>query len=203
MTPLSSLPSTTLPSSSPEPRRLVVIATYNERDNITELISEITSLKPSFQVLVVDDNSPDGTGDAVAELDEKLGNFSVAIGSRYLGGIRILNWSLGRLLLSLGANQYVRVLLRLKYTDCTSGFRAYRQEVIQELLRHKVNSRGYAFLVEILNQIKRAGYQIGEVPITYTERRAGQSKMSKMTIWEAAWRPWLILFTQLLRRRRR
>ena len=254
---MTSLPSASHPiplnPSSPSnvARRLVVIATYNERNNIKELISRIISLKPSFQVLVVDDNSPDGTGEAVAalaledrrvhllrrpgkkgygsavidgfrkalqlkadriftmdadhshdpldlpRLDEKLGNFSVAIGSRYLGGIRILNWSLGRLLLSLGANQYVRTLLRLKYTDCTSGFRAYRRDVIRKLLRHNTNSQGYAFLVEILNQIQLGGYRVGEVPIIYTERRAGQSKMSRMTIWEATWRPWLILLGRI------
>ncbi|MEA1928906.1 MAG: polyprenol monophosphomannose synthase, partial [Candidatus Auribacterota bacterium] len=136
----------------------------------------------------------------LVSLDRALEKLDLVIGSRYQGGIRILNWSLSRLLLSLGANYYVRILLRLKYTDCTSGFRAYQRKVVDELSRNKAHSHGYAFLVEVLNLVKQSGYRIGEIPIIYTERRAGQSKMSQLTIWEAAWRPWMLLLRQIMGR---
>jgi dolichol-phosphate mannosyltransferase len=238
------------------PDRIVVIATYNEKANITQLISEITTLTPSFDLLVVDDSSPDGTGRAVTQLaqenprvhllsrptkrgygtaiidgfqraldmgaeriftmdadfshnprdlvrlDQALDRFDIAIGSRYCGGIRILNWSISRLLLSLTANYYARTLLRLKYNDCTSGFRAYHHRTVKQLVDCRANSHDYAFLVEVLYLAKCNGDYIGEVPIVYTERRAGQSKMSRMTIWEAIALPWKIqagkLYTSLL-----
>ena len=226
--------------------RVVVIATFNERDNIDSLISSIVALSPPFHVLVVDDDSPDGTGDVVAELsrgnrrvhllsrsgrrgygsailagfeaalglgarriftidadhshdfadllrlDAALGHNQAAIGSRYRGGIRVINWAPRRLLLSLAANAYVRRVLRFPYADCTSGFRAYQREVIERLLSVRLNSRGYAFLVEVLAAMVREDWRIEEVPIVYTERRAGQSKMSKASIAEAIIRPWLI-----------
>lgn len=232
----------------------VVIPTYNERENIVSLVPAILSLGPEYHVLVVDDQSPDYTGTAVAELARKDGrvhllersgrggygsavtdgfklalecgarriftmdaDFShnpkdlalldrtleradIAIGSRYLGGIRILNWSLGRLLLSVGANGYIRFLLRLPYTDCTSGFRGYRRRAVEHLASFRFNSRGYAFLVEILHAAAGAGFTVAEAPIVYTERRAGQSKMSKATIGEAALRPWLLLLRGFRRR---
>lgn len=244
----------------PAPDRLVVIATYNEKANITQLISEIITLTPSFNVLVVDDSSPDGTGRAVTHLaqenprlhllsrpekrgygtaiidgfqqaldmgagriftmdadfshnprdlirlDQALDRFDIAIGSRYCGGIRILNWSINRLLLSLTANYYARTLLRLKYSDCTSGFRAYNYQTVKQLVDCRADSHDYAFLVEVLYLAKCNGAFIGEIPIVYTERRAGQSKMSRMTIWEAIILPWKIqtgkLYTSLIPRDR-
>jgi dolichol-phosphate mannosyltransferase len=239
------------PSSSPgnsEALRVVVIATFNEHDNIASLVSSIVSLLPPFHVLVVDDDSPDGTGDVVAELSKgnnrvhllsrsgrcgygsavlagfeaalrlgaqriftmdadhshdfadlprlnaALDHTQAAIGSRYRGGIRVINWAPRRLLLSLAANAYVRRVLRLPYADCTSGFRAYHREVVEKLLDVQLNSRGYAFLVEVLAAMVREKWRIEEVPIVYTERRAGQSKMSKASIAEAIIRPWLIRF---------
>ncbi len=235
-----------VPSRIPSPPRLVVIATYNEKSNITQLIPEILSLTPPFHLLVVDDNSPDGTGREVSRiardnprvhilsrpakmgygtaiidgfrkaidlgaeriftmdadyshnpqdlviLDQALEKFDIVIGSRYRGGIRILNWSISRLLLSLSANYYARTLLHLKYDDCTSGFRAYHHLSVQQLAAYPTDSRDYAFLVEILYRAERNGNRIGEVPIVYTERRAGQSKMSRLTIWEAILLPWKI-----------
>ena len=232
----------------------MVIATYNERENISSLVSGILSLKPEFNVLVVDDNSPDGTGkevaglverekrvdllsrsgrkgygsailegfrkalgmdadriftmdadhshnpEALVALDQGLENYNLIIGSRYLGGIRILNWSLGRLALSLGANAYVRFLLRVPYSDCTSGFRGYRASTIRALIQNSIHSSGYAFLVEILNIAHRAGFSIGEVPIIYTERRAGRSKMSKASIREAVYRPWIMIARNLAKK---
>ncbi|MDP8235221.1 MAG: polyprenol monophosphomannose synthase [Candidatus Erginobacter occultus] len=234
------------PAQNFAPNRFVVIATYNENANISQLISEILSLSPSFQVLVVDDNSPDGTGRTVSQLaqenqrvhllprpgkrgygtaiidgfrqaldlgadriftmdadyshnprdllhlDQALDNFDIVIGSRYRGGIRILNWSISRLLLSLTANCYARILFRFKYADCTSGFRAYRHRSVKELVKRRTASRGYGFLVEVLYLAEHNGDLIGEVPIIYTERRAGESKISQMTIWEAVILPWKI-----------
>lgn len=235
----------------PAPNRIVVIATYNEKANITQLVSEIITLTPSFHVLVVDDSSPDGTGRAVTELaqenqrvhllsrpkklgygtaiidgfrkaldlsadriftmdadyshnprdlvslDQALDEFDIAIGSRYCGGIRILNWSISRLLLSLAANYYARTLLRLKYADCTSGFRAYHSRSVRQLVDYRADSHGYAFLVEVLYLAERNGNFTREVPIVYTERRSGQSKMSRMTIWEAIILPWKIQIRKL------
>jgi len=228
-------------------KKIVVIATFNERDNISPLVSRILDLKPDFHVLVIDDDSPDGTGKIVSSvfsdnprvrlvtrtgkkgyasavmqglqealqwdgsriltldadfshnpedlplLDAALAHYQLAIGSRYLNGIRILNWSPGRLLLSLAANVYVRTVLGLPYSDCTSGFRGYRREVVEQILSTRVKSNGYAFLVEVLAVTAKAGWRAQEIPIIYTERRAGQSKMSKLSIIEAIFLPWRIL----------
>ena len=133
------------------------------------------------------------------KIDKQLDYSPMVIGSRYIGGIRILNWSLRRLALSLAANYYIRFLLRLQYTDCTSGFRGYRRELGEELIRYPAKSHGYSFLVDMLYLVHQAGYRIEEVPIIYTERRAGQSKMRRRTILEAALRPWLIILSKLRR----
>ena len=196
----------------------VVIATYNERSNIERLIPELMSTTPSLHVVIVDDNSPDGTGQAVREGMElnpgrislvernakagygsavvagfrKIieGNFDIVvtmdadfshdpasipdmvmqldkadlvIGSRYVGGIRILNWSLGRLLLSAGANFYVNMILRYHISDCTSGFRAYRTEVLRSVDLGRASSRGYSFLIELLELVINAA-QDNDIP---------------------------------------
>lgn len=229
-----------------------VIATYNERDNLEKLIPEIFRVVPEIQLLIVDDNSPDGTSQLVKELQQhnprlhlltrpkKLGygtafiagfdyvlqknadivitmdaDFShdpaviprmlerikeadVIIGSRYINGIRILNWPLRRLLLSAFANRYVNLILQLGIKDCTSGYRCYRSEVLKRVNYRKIKSRGYAFLVEILFLIKRAGFRVVEEPIIYTERREGHSKMSKSLIIESMFRPWLLLLNKVV-----
>lgn len=224
----------------------VVIATYNERDNIESLIRKILALEQGFHVLVVDDNSPDGTGHVVRalavesarvrllarperlgygsacieglnealrlgaravftmdadhshdpsdlpRLAERLEHSDVVTGSRYVKGGGVVNWSLGRKLLSLWANLYVRAILGLPYKDCTSGFRGYRREVLEKIPWESIHSTGYAFLVELLHAAVQNGHSVSEVPITYTERRAGQSKMSRRVIWEAVRRPWVL-----------
>jgi len=234
-------------STSASDQKTVVIATYNEGESILPLVSKILSLKTKFSILVIDDNSPDGTSDIVrsafadnprvlvvtrsgkkgyatammrgfqetlkhgagriftmdadlshnpddlSRLDSTLDNHPLAIGSRYSNGIRILNWSPMRLLLSLAANTYVSKLLNLPYSDCTSGFRAYRREVVEKIISTRVKSNGYAFLVEVLAVADRAGCRAKEVPIIYTERRAGQSKMSRLVIVEAFFLPWRLL----------
>ena len=233
-------------------RVAVVIATYNERANVEQLIPALMESTAEPHVVIVDDNSPDGTGDAVrkaiehhpdrvklvarsgkmgygsailagfnsvladdygvvvtmdadfshdpaavASLVAGLENADLAIGSRYVGGIRILNWSLGRMLLSSGANLYVNAILRYGVTDCTSGFRAYRAEVLRNIDVERASSRGYSFLVELLELVVRNGYRVTEVPVVYTERRAGRSKMSRGVIAESAIRPWLLLARRL------
>ena len=236
-------------------RTLTIVATYNEADNIVRLVPQILKALPACSVLVVDDNSPDGTAEAVRALAESdarvsvicrkndrgygsamvaglqhgienkfesvvtldadfshdpadlprllqgLANADVAIGSRYAGGVRVLNWDVRRLLLSLAANTYVRFLSGLACVDCTSGFRAYRVSVLQRARLRKITTTGYAFLPELLFNLN--GAKIAEVPICYTERRVGESKMSKRVIAEAIVRPWILFARRLGRRARR
>lgn len=233
-------------------KSIVVIPTYNEADNIGKLIEGILGLHKDISILVVDDNSSDGTGDIVdvlagknekiniihrsarlglgtayiagfqyalkngyelvitmdadfshdpndiPRLLERIQTCDVAIGSRYHGGVRILNWPIRRLILSIGANRYVRWITGLKVSDCTSGFRCYRCKILENLPLNKMKSEGYAFLVEMLFYISKAGFKITEVPIIFTERRAGQSKMSKKVITESMIIPWRLKIFNLL-----
>jgi len=217
-------------------KTLTLIVTYNEADNISKLVPEILKHVPSSSVLVVDDNSPDGTANAVRAIAEhdprvsvicrttergygsamiagmqhaiangyeailtldadfshdpadlprllqRLDDVDVSIGSRYAGGVRVLNWEVRRLLLSLGANAYVRMLSGLACVDCTSGFRGYRASVLGRGRLSGIRTTGYAFLPELLFNLD--GATVAEVPICYTERRLGESKMSKGVIAE-------------------
>lgn len=229
----------------------IVLATYNEAINLEKLIPVIRERVPDANVIIVDDNSPDGSpailerlaaadahviplirpgkqgygsavfagfrralelgADRIATLDADfshdpndlpvllaaLDNADVIIGSRYYRGVRVLNWHVSRLLLSLFANRYVRTILGLPAQDCTSGFRAYRRPAIEALMNTRIGSQGYSFLVEILYALHRMHFHIGEVPIIYSERREGQSKMSNRVIREAILRPWLLRFSSL------
>jgi dolichol-phosphate mannosyltransferase len=233
---------------------LTLIVTYNEAANISRLVPEILKHLPTTSVLVVDDNSPDGTSnvvrglaerdprvelicrtkergygsamiagmrhaiangyESIATLDadfshdpadlprlvERLTDADVAVGSRYAGGVRVLNWEVRRLLLSLGANAYVRMLSGLTCVDCTSGFRAYRAAVLARARLNEIRTTGYAFLPELLFNLD--GAIVAEVPICYTERRLGESKMSKGVIAEALVRPWILFLRRLGRRAR-
>lgn len=236
-------------------KTLTLVVTYNEADNISRLIPEILKHVPSTSVLVVDDNSPDGTANAVRALGERdprvqvicrttergygsamiagmqhgiaggydriltldadfshdpadlprllerLDEADVTVGSRYAGGVRVLNWEVRRLLLSLGANAYVRLLSGLSCVDCTSGFRGYRASVLDRGRLGGIRTTGYAFLPELLFNLE--GASVAEVPICYTERRLGESKMSKGVIAEALVRPWILFLRRLGRRARR
>jgi dolichol-phosphate mannosyltransferase len=223
-------------------RTIIVIPTYNEADNIERLTAAVIAQQPEVHILIVDDSSPDGTGeiadrlveenrdsgklfvmhrpakdglgrayiagfswalergyDAVVEMDAdfshdpmfldsilKAGESTdVVIGSRYLNGISVINWPLRRILLSLGANQYVRSIIRVPIHDCTSGFRLYRRHVLESIGLSNVHSNGYSFQVEMTFRAFLAGFRIVEVPIIFMERRAGQSKMNKGVIWES------------------
>jgi len=246
-------------SSLPEMRVLVVVPTYNEADNIAELVRRILDQPGNLDILVVDDNSPDGTGqiadtlaqspgscgrlhvlhrpgksglgraylagfawalardyDAAVEMDADFSHdpmylpsllqgardADVVIGSRYLNGISVINWPLRRVLLSWGANYYVRSVTRLRVRDCTSGFRLYRRPVLEAIDLSSVRSNGYSFQVEMTFRAQLAGFRLVEVPIIFVERHAGQSKMSQSVIWESVLMPLkLRLRARRLRRR--
>lgn len=219
----------------------VIVPTYNEADNLDELISQLLALPAGLGVIVVDDNSPDGTGALADEWAErepgrvqvvhrpaKLGlgtayiagfrlaltlpdtvhimtmdaDFShnpryipamidlarhkhVVIGSRYVpgGGSRHCTWK--RILLSKGANWLARTMLGLKARDATAGFRLYRREVLSSIPLEEIVSSGYSFLVEMLFMCQRRGWQIGEVPIIFEDRRLGTTKISRQEVYKA------------------
>lgn len=222
---------------------LVVIPTYNEKPNITQVLDQVLGLAKKTDILVVDDRSPDGTAEivrkrpefgkrvfllegegkqglgtayrrgfewalqngygAVVEMDADLSHdpadiprllhaleegAHLAVGSRYLNGISVLNWPRSRILVSTLGGRYVRTLTGLPLTDPTSGFKAIRVEVLKELDWKKVGAEGYAFQIELHHAAWKRGYVIREVPIVFTERSEGHSKMSAGIAWEAAWR---------------
>lgn len=225
-------------------RTLIIIPTYNERENIISLAETILGLNSEFEVLVVDDNSLDGTADLVKEIQkkfprlflyqrigrrgfgssyldafkrilreeyyetvemmdadfshnpeeipkmiEKLSGFDVVVGSRYVRGGKIENWSWRRRLLSRFANFYARTILGTPIKDMTTGFMCFRRDVLNKVNLNSINSQGYAFLIEIKYRMQKADFKILEYPITFTERREGESKMSFKNIWEAIWLP--------------
>jgi dolichol-phosphate mannosyltransferase len=221
---------------------LVVIPTYNERENITPIIDRLHAALPKAHVLVVDDGSPDGTGeivDKLAAVDERvnvmhrtekaglgaayvagfqwalerdyavvvemdadgshspedlprivdaLADADLAIGSRYVPGGKTVNWPKSRFLLSWGANLYSRVWLGTKVHDLTAGFRAFRRAVLEKLKLHNVASAGYCFQIDLTWRTVEAGFTVVEVPITFTEREIGESKMDSSIVREALWR---------------
>ena len=225
-------------------RPLVLVPTYNERDNLQALIDALMAID-GLRVLIVDDNSPDGTGDAaealaaptggrvsvmrrpgprglgrsyiegmaaalrtdathICQMDADFshdpaalprllaatGDADLAIGSRYIPGGELRNWPAHRVMLSTFANWYVRAITRLPVHDCTSGFRCWRRDLLARLPLNRIVSDGYAFLVEMAWEARAAGGRIVEVPITFVERRTGQSKMSSRVIAESALLPW-------------
>jgi dolichol-phosphate mannosyltransferase len=220
---------------------LVVIPTYNEKENIDRLIRNILSLQRTFDILVVDDNSPDGTAGIVRSLQAdnpglhllerkgKLGlgtayiagfkwalareyryifemdaDFShnpndlirlynacakgendVSIGSRYITGVNVVNWPMSRVLLSWLASKYVRLITGLKVHDTTAGFVCYRRQVLERIDLDSIRFVGYAFQIEMKFKAHLAGFKIIEVPVIFTDRTRGQSKMSGGIISEA------------------
>ncbi len=229
-------------------KNLVVVPTYNERENLPPLTQRLLGLPVPVHVLVVDDNSPDGTGkladelaaknpaihvlhrqeksglgrayiagfkwaleqgyDYVFELDgdfshnpddipmflEAARNADLVLGSRYLNGIRIINWPLSRLMLSKSAATYVRVITGMPITDPTGGYKCFSRKALQAINLDQINSNGYSFQIEMTHRLWRQGMRIVEVPIVFTERVQGHSKMSGNIIREAlimVWRLWL------------
>ena len=145
----------------------------------------------------------DGSHDPryVDDLLAAAGGADLVIGSRYLKGVSVVHWPLRRLMLSVGANRYVRALTGLAPTDCTSGFRLWRAPVLRGLGLGSLRSEGYSFLVETLFRATRGGAKVAEVPIIYVERRAGASKMSGRVMLESAILPWRLLLRRLFGRR--
>jgi dolichol-phosphate mannosyltransferase len=226
-------------------RSLVVIPTYNEADNIRTVIGRILGLEsPAIEILIVDDNSPDGTGELVArwaeresrlhllsrprkmglgsayvngfryalqngynavfEMDadlshdpydlprllERVDDYDLVIGSRYLKGINVVNWPLPRLLLSVFANWYARTITGMPINDCTSGFKCINSRALASVRLDHFFSNGYAFQIELHYRIWRTGSRICEIPIVFTQRRRGKSKMSHRVQLEAATIVW-------------
>jgi dolichol-phosphate mannosyltransferase len=222
---------------------LVIIPTYREHENIEQLIRAISSLPVAFDLLVIDDNSPDGTADIVKSLmpsfpnvhlierPGKLGlgtayitgfkwaleqeytyiyemdaDFShnpddlvrlysacnnegadVAIGSRYISGVNVVNWPLTRVLMSYFASIYVRLVTRMKIRDATAGFICYKKEVLENIKPAQIKSKGYGFQIEMKFAAWKLGYKIVEIPIIFTDRKLGTSKMSGGIFSEALW----------------
>lgn len=224
-------------------RKLIIIPTYNERENIEAMVAKVLSLPGDYSLLVVDDGSPDGTADIVRRLmtthperlfmierEGKLGlgtaylagfrwalergyeaiyemdcDFShdpddllrltaeldagadVAIGSRYVSGVNVVNWPMRRLLLSFCASRYVRTVTRMPVRDATAGFVGYRAEVLRTIDLDRVRMHGYGFQIEMKYTAWRLGFKIKEVSIIFRDRTAGTSKMSGSILGEAFW----------------
>ncbi|WP_028297081.1 polyprenol monophosphomannose synthase [Olivibacter sitiensis] len=220
---------------------IVLIPTYNEKDNIEKIVRKVFSLPRIFHILVIDDGSPDGTATIVRRLmDEfegllfleerkgKLGlgtayihgfqwalqrnyeyiiemdaDFShnpdylsdlveacergadVAIGSRYINGVNVVNWPMKRMLMSYFASVYVRFITRIKVMDATAGFVCYKRIVLETILRDKIKFVGYAFQIEMKFKAIKYGFQVVEIPIIFVDRTAGESKMSPKIFKEA------------------
>ncbi len=234
---------------------IVIVPTYNERDNLPGLVDRVLALPIQVDLLVVDDGSPDGTGELAdryaqahasihvlhrhaknglgraycdgfewalqrdyAFLCEMDGDFShnpddlprlleeaqyadLVLGSRYLNGIRVINWPLNRLVLSLLAAFYVRTITGMPFTDPTGGFKCFRREALKSVNLEKVYSNGYSFQIEMTHKLWRQGMRIREVPIVFTDRFQGTSKMSRSIVKEALWMVWWLLGQNALSRR--
>ena len=233
---------------------LIIVPTYNERDNLPHMVRALLSLPVPVDVLVVDDNSPDGTGAIADELaaahpqihvlhrTEKDGlgraylagfrwalerpyefifemdcDFShdpqdipafleaarkadLVLGSRYVGGIRVINWPLRRLMLSRFAGKYVMLVTGMPFTDPTGGYKCFRRRALQGLDLDGIQSNGYGFQIELTNKLWRQGFTVAEVPIIFTDRTRGQSKMAGGIINEAFWLVWRLWLQNGLRR---
>jgi dolichol-phosphate mannosyltransferase len=141
-------------------------------------------------------HDPDDLGDLIAPV--QADEADLVIGSRYIGGVRVMNWPLSRLILSYGAGLYTRAITRMPIYDVTAGFKCFHRRVLEAIDLDRVQSNGYAFQVEMHYRTWRAGFRIQEVPIVFTERTEGQSKMSGAIVREAAWKVWELRFRALL-----
>ena len=233
-------------------KALLIIPTYNEIANIKNIITASLSQSPDLYILVIDDNSPDGTAKAVKEMMEnephinlierpkKMGlgsayvqgfkyalkndydyilemdadfshnpadiprlleaarKYDLVIGSRYCQGVNIINWPFRRLLISYFASKYVRIITGMPVKDPTSGFKCFRRRVLEAINLDSILSDGYAFQIEMNFRAWVKGFTIYEIPIIFTERKDGVSKMSSQIVWEAAWMVWRLQIMKLL-----
>ncbi len=136
----------------------------------------------------------------LTEIDKALNDHTYVVGSRYLRGVSVLNWSIIRLNLSFSANKYIRLLTRMPFSDCTSGFRGFHSDLLPLLLSSDIKSSGYAFLVETLFDVWKDGVDIGEVPIVFVERTCGDSKVSSQVFFESLFTPIRLRFRSLFKR---
>lgn len=234
---------------------LVIIPTYNECENIESIVRELLALEYGFEVLIVDDNSPDGTGDIADRLaadagsrvhvvhrPEKqgigpayitgfiwglarpydifiqmdadfshrpeylhafmrvIGDADLVLGSRYSAGVNVINWPLGRLLLSYFANIYSRIVTGVPVHDATGGFKCFRREVLEAIDLRRIHSSGYMFQIEMTMRAYVRGFRVREVPIVFYDRTHGTSKMSLGIAGEAAYMVWKLRLMKLLGR---
>ena len=236
---------------------IIIIPTYNERENLPNVVARVMHVPISVDILVVDDNSPDGTGQLADEIAAKnpavhvlhraekdgLGraycagfkwalereyefifemdgdlshnpddipafltaakNADLVIGSRYSNGIRVINWPLNRLMLSLMAAKYVRIITGMPFTDPTGGYKCFRRNTIHAIEIDRIRSNGYSFQIELTHKVWRQGLRVVEVPIIFTDRFQGRSKMSGKIVIEALTMVWRLLAGNGLRRRPR
>lgn len=230
-------------------KTLIVVPTYNERENIERLLDRVLAVADAIEVLVVDDNSPDGTAAAVAaymqknsrvhilnrpgkqglgpayiagfrwalardydvimEMDadlshrprylpaflETIQRCDIAVGSRWVRGGKIANWPFHRVWLSRMASLYSRLILGIHVRDMTAGFIAYRRQVLENLNLETIRADGYSFQIEMKYRAYQRGYKICEIPITFTDRRIGQSKISRRIVFEALLLVWFLRFS--------
>ena len=236
-------------------RFLVIVPTYNERENLPRKVPLVLEQDERLDVLVVDDASPDGTGalademakeddrvhvlhrtakdglgkaylagfewglsreydlliemdadishpaDALPKLIEAAKAYQVVIGSRYVDGrVTVSNWPLSRLLVSYFGSWYARTITRMPIRDATGGFNVWHREVLEAVGLDRVRSNGYAFQIELKFRAYRGGFSIAEIPILFTERDSGESKMSKKIVREAIWRVWWLKIQDILGR---
>jgi dolichol-phosphate mannosyltransferase len=230
------------------PDSLIVIPTYNERENVGELLEGIRTHLPQADVLLVDDGSPDGTAAEAEAIGRRLGrievlrragrlgigsayvegfrhglargyrhlfsmdadlsheprylpvlraaaeNADLVIGSRYLHGVSVVNWSLQRLAMSVFANAYARRITGLPARDCSSGFQCIRGTVLETIGVEHLRFSGYSFLIELKYRAFRAGFRLLEVPIVFTDRKFGQSKITQREVLRSVWAVWALRF---------
>jgi dolichol-phosphate mannosyltransferase len=235
-------------------RILVIIPTYNEGTNLPIIVPQVLQQDSRIEVLVVDDNSPDGTGDiadrmaqtearihvlhrqakeglgraylagfkwglagqfdAMFEMDadfshdpsfiptflKAIPDADLVLGSRYATGVNVINWPISRLLLSLAANLYARVITGLPLSDATGGFKCFRRAVLEAIDLDHVRSNGYAFQIEMSFRAWRKGFRLKEIPIIFHDRVEGHSKMSKRIVREAIWMVWWLRLQALFGR---
>ena len=225
-------------------KTLIISPTYNERKNIKQLVNMVIGENPELHLLIVDDNSPDGTGEKVKKLQTEYKNlfletrskksglgtayifgfkwalekkydniiqmdadlshnpkdlprmvnnlqkYDLVIGSRYINGISVVNWPLRRLMLSYGANAYSRVITGMPIMDGTGGFKAWKSSVLSSIDLDSVKSQGYSFQIEMNFRAWVKKFNIKEIPIIFSDRTIGQSKMSKTIVYEAIFMVW-------------
>lgn len=237
-----------------EKKALIIFPTFNEKENIERIIKEVLEIDSRINVLVVDDNSPDGTGqivDRLASENERINilhrqqkrglgrayiagfrwgiereydyifemdadfshdpkyvsdflntieDYDLVLGSRYISGVNVINWPMGRLLLSYYANFYTRIVTGLPVRDATGGFKCFRREVLENIDLDAVRSNGYIFQIEVSMRAWKKGFRIKEIPIIFVDRVHGTSKMSKKIVREAVWKVWYLRLMSILGR---